>query len=76
MKDKFHNANGTLTAYAFACGYVETKPLQTEGGEVRLFREGACWHVQARDDARGRFVWECFDLLTPARAFFRQQARA
>ena len=70
MKTKFYNANGTLTAYAFACGYVETRSLQTEGGEARLFRDGGCWHVQARDDERGRFVWECFDLLTPARRFF------
>lgn len=72
MNPKFHNKNGTLTPYAFACGYVETRPLNTSGGEVRLFRDGAVWHVQAQDDDRGRFVWECFDLLTPARAFFRK----
>lgn len=70
MKDQFKNKNGTLTAYAFACGYIETKPLPAIGGEVRLFREGACWHVQARDDSRGRFLWEFFDKLTPARSFF------
>jgi len=72
MNPKFYNKNGTLTAYALACGYVETRPLQTENGEVRLFRDGVVWHVQARDDNRGRFVWECFDLLTRARAFFRK----
>lgn len=69
---KFTNSTGTLTTYAFACGYVETRPLTAAGGEARLFRDGAMWHVQARDDARGRFVWECFDRLTPARAFFRK----
>lgn len=74
MSPKFYNKNGTLTAYAFGCGYIETRPLQTEGGEARLFRDGAVWHVQARDDKRGRFVWECFDLLSPARAFFRKTA--
>ena len=72
MKEpKLTNKNGTLTAYALACGYVESRPLATRGSIARLFRDGGVWHVQARDDARGRFVWECFDTLTPARAFFR-----
>jgi len=70
MKDKFKNKSGTLTTYAFACGYIETR--QTGAVEVQLFRDGAAWHVIARDDNRGRFLWECFDLLTPARAFFRK----
>jgi hypothetical protein len=61
---------GNLTPYAFACGYIQTK---TVGGcEFKLYRDGAVWHVQGRDDTRGRFLWECFDLLTPARAFFRK----
>lgn len=28
MRDKFHNANGTLTDYALACGYIEKKTLE------------------------------------------------
>jgi len=72
MNTKFKNKTGTLTVYAFACGYIETKKLKSEGGEARLYRDGAAWHVTARDDARGRFLWECFDLLTPARDFFRK----
>ena len=75
MNPKFNNKNGTLTPYAFACGYIETKPLQTEGGKAQLFLDGGCWHVQARDNVRGRFVWECFDRLTPARAFFRKTSK-
>ncbi len=70
MKDKFRNKNGSLSVYAFACGYLETKPLLTAGGEKRLFRDGAVWHVQARDNQRGCFLWESFDKLTPARSFF------
>lgn len=70
MKNKFRNKNGSLSVYAFACGYIETKPLPTAGGEARLFRDGGVWAVQARDDSRGRFLWECFDTLTPARSFF------
>ena len=70
MSNKFRNKNGSLSRYAFACGYVETKPLATAGGEARLYRDGAAWHIQARDDSRGRFLWESFDKLTPARSFF------
>jgi hypothetical protein len=70
MSNKFRNKNGSLSLYAFACGYVETKPLATAGGEARLYRDGAAWQVQARDDSRGRFLWESFDKLTPARSFF------
>jgi hypothetical protein len=66
--------NGDLTMYGFACGYIQTRLLSTNGGEVQLFRDGAVWHVVARDNDRGRFVWETFDLLTPARAFFRKAA--
>lgn len=72
MQDKFKNKNGSLTVYAFACGYVETRKLNNPCGEVSLFRDGACWHVQASDE-RGRYLWECFDLLGQARAFFRKQ---
>ena len=70
MKNKFRNKNGSLSIYAFVCGYIETKPLPTTGGMAQLYRDGAVWHVQARDDSRGRFLWECFDNLTPARSFF------
>ena len=70
MKNKFRNKNGSLSIYAFVCGYIETKPLPTAGGRAELYRDGAVWHVKARDDSRGRFLWECFDNLTPARSFF------
>lgn len=70
MKDKFKNKNGTLTAYSFACGYIERK--KRDDLQVDLFRDGAVWHVTARDDKRGRFVWECFDALTPARKFHKR----
>lgn len=72
--NKIRNNNGTLTVYGFACGYIERK--KRGGVEVDLYRDGAVWHVTARDDERGRFVWECFDLLTPARKFQAQTIRA
>ena len=73
MQVKFHNKSGSLTAYPFACGYVERK--QAGINTVDLYRDG-CWHVTARNDDKGRFLWECFDSLTQARAFHRQQIRA
>lgn len=42
--DRFHNKNGSLTMYAFACGYIEkfalpsrgyTKGIDCEGGDTR-----------------------------------------
>lgn len=71
MTPIFYNKSGTLTAYAFACGYYEVKILPA-CGEARLFLDG-CWHVTARDDLRGRYVWETFPIgqLTKARKFFR-----
>lgn len=51
-----HRPDGSLTPYAFACGYVQ------RDGDNRLFKDG-CYHVQTFD---GR--WETFATLTPARA--------
>lgn len=69
---KFHNKNGSLTVYAFACGYVEEYKI--DDTTLSLFQDGV-WHVQGRND-NGRFVWESFDLLGQAREFFRQQRQA
>lgn len=67
--DKFHNSNGTLTAYAFACGYIERK--ETENLRLDLWHEGACYHVKAHEfNGRGRLTWESFDGLAAARRHF------
>ena len=71
MERVFYNKSGTLTVYAFACGYIEQRKERNK--IVSLFKEG-CWHVQARDDDRGRYVWECFDTLTKARKFFDKKS--
>lgn len=74
MQTKFTNKNGTLTVYAFACGYIEQK--ETDDLRLQLWREGNCWHVRAHNFAEHKRVfWECFDQLTPARKFFSQQKR-
>lgn len=64
---KFRNKNGSLTPYAFACGYIETAP-----NGFQLFKDG-CWHVR-----RSHAEWESFDGprgLTEARAHFRKVSK-
>lgn len=69
---KFKNPDGSLTAYAFACGYVERK--ETPALRLDLWHEGAVYHVRAHDYAEHKRVfWESFDTLRPARAFFAKQ---
>ncbi len=71
---KFRNKDGSLTAYSFACGYIETEDF----GKInlQLWHEGACYHVRAHDhDEKGRLFWESFDTLGEARKFFKQKIR-
>lgn len=65
---KFRNKDGSLTAYAFACGYIQTSP---EG--VRLYKDG-CWHVMFVNDARER-RWESCDSLGEARKVYAKMRR-
>lgn len=69
----FENANGTLTPYAFACGYCENWDgngrlwdsfYAGTTDRVTLYRDGL-WHVKTR---RGHnLYWDSFDTLTEAR---------
>jgi hypothetical protein len=61
---KFKNKNGTLTPYAFACGYVE------KYGPLTLWREPNDWHVRGFVD--GARLWECFETLREARQYARR----
>lgn len=75
---KFKNADGTLTVYAFGCGYVEETDGPTYG--VRLWLDGV-WHVRRHHTAPGmagyiRESWESFDTLGDARKFYRKERRA
>jgi len=65
MKDKFKNKNGSLTMYAFACGYIQSSK---EG--VRLYKDG-CWHVTGEVENG----WQCFDTLSEARKGFSQMRK-
>lgn len=88
---KFRNADGTLTAYALACGYVQSDTLATEDGRrfhLRLSHNGCTYDIDlvpdvgAREWTRlpngGKIVtgWAQFDSLTPARKLYRKVLRA
>jgi hypothetical protein len=65
---KFRNKDGSLNAYAFACGYIQTSP---EG--VRLLKDG-CWHVMFRE-GDGERRWESCDSLGEARRVYAKMRR-
>lgn len=68
---KFKKANGELTMYAFACGYVQaytedgTEYYGTSRDGTALYKEGAVWSVRIRVD--GVAYWHTFDTYTEAR---------
>ena len=73
--DKFHNSYGRLTAYALACGYVESKDLGAV--HLSLWSEHGVFHVRAHNRGEGRRVfWESFRTLTDARRHYDRQSRA
>lgn len=70
MKDKFKNKDGTLTQYAFMCGYMES--IDRDEKRLQLYQDGL-YHVRAI--VMGSPRWESFERLTEARKFFRQMKR-
>lgn len=88
-KSRFHNQNGSLTRYAFACGYIEEKFIKDADRDIHIWMyfEGACFHVRAHDyksdvpdpqgNVRGRLFWDCFEPweLTKARQRFARAYR-
>lgn len=63
MNNKFYTANGKLSAYAFACGYIQ------KNNGWSLFKDG-CWHVR-----RSNTEWLTFSTLTEARRKFWQLSK-
>jgi len=76
QKCAFYNADGSLTRYAFACGYLE------ERMRINLSKEHNTYHVKGftcesmrvgeRVYATGERVLESFDDLTSARKFLHK----
>jgi hypothetical protein len=69
---KIHNKNGQLSAYGFACGYVDR--IGELGIEyVEIYIEHSHFHV--RYGMQSWIVWNTYDTLTPARNFYNQIAK-
>lgn len=71
---KFKTKAGRNTAYAMACGYIET--LEKNGYRLTAWHEGACYHVRMHCDGtdnrerQGRVFWDSFNTLTETRKRF------
>lgn len=68
---KFKNKNGSLTKYALACGYVQTK--QTNNGERTLWHENACFHVRQHNHETGERIFWYSGNLTNCRKVFNSK---
>jgi hypothetical protein len=69
----FMTAQGRLTPYALACGYVERRPLKGYAdADVTLWHEGGPgFQVRAHDRETGtRIFWETADTLGEARKIY------
>lgn len=65
---KFRTKSGHLTAYSFACGYLET--YEGKSGGCNVEKDGT-WHVKGETVTGGHY-WECFDTVNEARKFARK----
>lgn len=77
MRDKFTLADGQLSIYALACGYLQQFPKATESTDkVTLWHEGACFHVRRYDTENGLIFWESFNSIGQARKLFAKAKQA
>lgn len=83
---RLQNASGSLTAYAFACGYMERadygttrytvaitgSPFEVDHPRVivTLQRDSACWRITLRDYATGEQQTVAETRLSAARRSF------
>lgn len=65
MAPKLKDSRGRLTAYAFACGYVESDE------PAKLWREHGVYHVNGINPVTGVRFWESYRTLTEARKGLR-----
>jgi hypothetical protein len=66
MRDKFRRADGTLTQYALACGYMEH--YENEHGRVSMEMDASVFHVKGFMD--GERFWDTYEKLETARTAF------
>ena len=70
----FYNRDGSLTAYALACGYVELF-TNNHGAWIRLEKDSPVYAVKGTIGNGFANLWETFDTLAEARKFYRSQIR-
>lgn len=71
--DKFHLKNGDLSAYAFACGYIQVHKINEI--ETTLYHDG-CFHVRTNDfNEHKRIKWESYSSLVEARNEYKEQCK-
>lgn len=70
MNTSIYNKNGTISAYGFACGYVEKQKTNKEYKD--MFCEHNHIHVISGVNGQMAHIRECFDAgeLTKARKFY------
>ena len=79
MTPVFYNKDGSLTAYALACGYLEQKgevggssASGFTGIQTTMWREHDCYHVRKHDFTNGkRIFWYVTPKLGDARRVFK-----
>ena len=82
MTTKFKNKDGSLTAYSFACGYIQrvekadlSCELYLDGTwHVRFFNRSANWSKGFNEGLDSGRHWLSFDSLTQARKVYNKLA--
>jgi len=71
MTPIFKRKDGSLTLYAFACGYIQKK--ENGNNEVTLFFEHRTFHVIHMKEGKRQF-WQSFDpwQMTKAKQLFNK----
>lgn len=71
---QFRTKDGQLSAYAFACGYVQA--FEKDDTRLEFYHSGACFHVRYSDKThRAIDNWDCFLKLAEARKAFLSKLR-
>lgn len=74
---KFNNKDGSLTRYAFACGYVEQHDNKESNCRTVLWLDCGVYHVRSHQfNGAGRIAWETFYTVKEARKAYREQVKA
>lgn len=67
----FYRKDGSLTRYAFSCGYVQ----KYGDGIVQLWKEHFCYHILTHS-SEGQITRSTTDSLTEARRIYAAYVRA